>query len=203
MEKLRASAVCWHSDDFPGWVEICVRDALGQDHRIIEKVPVVTTLDVTADSSFPIGFWIEAEIETVDGASMVVTLPGGMETKEGKRSLSVVPADIDQSRYDRDRQWLDHAVHELPTGVLYGADGATSGQCAEMLVALDEFAGVCARLWLDDHTEFIQACRWHFDHYPHYLGRRRHFLDYATYIRDRRGPLRVPSPPRPEWLRLR
>ncbi|MCF0093924.1 hypothetical protein [Micromonospora sp. MH99] len=203
MVKLRASAARWHSDDFPGWVEISVRDALGQDHRVIEKVPVVTTLDVRADSSFPIGFWIEAEIESVDGGSMVVALPCGMATTEGRRSLSVVPADIDQARYRHDRQWLDYAVHELPAGVLYGPDGATSGQCAEMLVALNEFAGVCARLWLDDHAEFIEACRWHFDHYPHYLGRRRHFRDYATYIRDRHGPLRIPSPACPDWLRIR
>jgi hypothetical protein len=64
---------------------------------------------------------------------------------------------------------------------------------------LDEFAGVCDRLGLDDHAEFIDGCRWHFEHYPHYLGRRHHFVDYATYIRDRHGPLHV-SPPGPAWL---
>jgi hypothetical protein len=37
MVKLRALAVRWHSDDFPGWVEVFVRDAHGQDHRIVEK----------------------------------------------------------------------------------------------------------------------------------------------------------------------
>ncbi|MBG6100546.1 hypothetical protein ACLQ3D_22050 [Micromonospora vinacea] len=110
-------------------------------------------------------------------------------------------ADDDRARYVRDRQWLDYAVHELPAGVLWGADGATPDQCAEMLDGLDEFARVCARLGLDDHTEFVEACRWHFDHYPHFLGRRRHFADYATYIRDRRGPLRVSLPAAPGWLR--
>ncbi|MGK5444638.1 hypothetical protein ACSNN7_22825 [Micromonospora sp. URMC 105] len=106
----------------------------------------------------------------------------------------------DRTRYVRDRQWLEYAVHELPAGVLWGVDGATPEQCAEMLDGLDEFAGVCDRLGLAGHAEFIDGCRWHFDHYPHFLGRRRHFVDYVTYIRDRRGPVRVPPPPRPDWL---
>ncbi|MFC7548213.1 hypothetical protein [Plantactinospora sp. GCM10030261] len=200
MSKLKALAVRWRSDDFPGWVEVLIRDARGQVHRIIEKVPVLTSLNMTRDSSFPLQFWIEARTESVDGGEMVVTLPYGIESTEGKRSLVVVPVDVDQASYRHARQWLDHAVHELPVGVLWGPDGATPGQCAEMLDGLDEFARICARLGLDDHAEFIEACRWHFDHYPHYLGRRRHFVDYATYIRDRRGPLQVQSPASPGWL---
>jgi hypothetical protein len=72
-----------------------------------------------------------------------------------------------------------------------------------MLDDLDQFAEVCERLGLDDHNEFIDGCRWHFEHYPHYLGRRRHFLDYATYVRDRHGPVRVSRPPTPDGQRRR
>ena len=136
-----------------------------------------------------------------DGDEMALTLHDGIETTEGKRSLVVTLAGADQARYRHERQWLEQAVHELPAGVLWGADGSTPGQCAEMLDGLVEFARICARLGLDDHSEFIEACRWHFDHYPHYLGRRRHFPDYAAYIRDRHGPLRVSFPPSPDWLR--
>ncbi|WP_052745024.1 hypothetical protein [Micromonospora sp. HK10] len=89
MVRLRASATRWHSDDFPGWVEVSVRDARGREHRIIEKAPVITALNVTADASFPIEFWIEAETERVDGGEIVVMLPYGMETTEGDRSLVV------------------------------------------------------------------------------------------------------------------
>ncbi|NKY38197.1 hypothetical protein [Cellulomonas septica] len=88
-------------------------------------------------------------------------------------------------------------MHELPTGVLDGANGASIAACAEMLEGLDVFAQRCERLGLRDHQEFIEGCRWQFDHYGHYLGRRRHFADYETYVRDRRGPLRVPDPPAP------
>jgi hypothetical protein len=138
-----------------------------------------------------------------DGGATVVMLPHGMETTEGQRSLVVVPTEVDQTRYRHARAWLDQAVHELPAGVLWGVDGATPAQCAEMLDDLDDFARVCARLGLHDHSEFIEACRWHFDHCPHYLGRSRHFVDYETYIRDRRGPMQVPPPPSPDWLRRR
>jgi hypothetical protein len=87
MAKLRVSATHWHSDDFPGWVEISVRDARGQTHRIVEKVPVITTLDITAESAFPIEFWLEAEVESAGGSETVVVLPYGIETTAGKRSL--------------------------------------------------------------------------------------------------------------------
>jgi len=58
-----------------------------------------------------------------------------------------------------------------------------------------EFERICVRLNYDQ-TSFIEAWRWHFEHYPHYLERRRHFVDYATYISDRGGPMTVPEPTR-------
>ena len=109
----------------------------------------------------------------------------------------------DRARYARDRDWIGYALHELPAGVLWGPHGATAEQCAELLDGLDEFASVCDRLGLSDHTEFIDGCRWHFEHYAHYLGRRRYFADYGTYVRDRHGPMSISPPPSPDWLRSR
>ena len=99
--------------------------------------------------------------------------------------------------YREARGWLLYAVHELPAGVLCGPNAATAAECAEMLHGLDDFASLCSRLQLTDHEEFIEQCRWHFDHYPHYLGRRRHFVDYASYVADRAGPMTVSAPPMP------
>lgn len=101
--------------------------------------------------------------------------------------------DVDE--YRRIRAWLIGVVHELPTGILDGQNGATIAQCAEMRDELDGFAALCERLGLADHRGFIEDCRWHFEHYAHYLGRRRHFVDYPTYVSDRGGPLsvRIPS----------
>jgi hypothetical protein len=98
-------------------------------------------------------------------------------------------------QYHQTLDWLTYAVHELPLGVLWGPDGSTPEQCSELMAGLEEFAVLCTRLDID-HAAFIENCRWHFEHYPHYLGRRRHFVDYATYIRDRNGPLTVDPPTR-------
>jgi len=85
---------------------------------------------------------------------------------------------------------LRYAIHELPAGVLYGPDGANPKQCAELMADLNEFERMSLSLKLD-HTAFIEGCRWHFEHYAHYLGRRRHFSSYREYVEGRGGPLRV------------
>ncbi len=107
-----------------------------------------------------------------------------------------VVAAEDRERYQRDLDWLRYAVHEIPVGVLWGPNGASAEQCAELMAGLLEFERICVRLNYDQAT-FIDACRWHFEHYPHYLERRRHFVDYATYISDRGGPMTVPEPSPP------
>ena len=108
----------------------------------------------------------------------------------------------DKAEYWRHRAWLEYVMHELPAGVLHGADGASEQECREMMQDLDAFAELCRRLGVADHEGFIDSCRWHLDHYPHYLGRRRHFDGYASYVTARGGPLRVegaayPGFPRP------
>jgi hypothetical protein len=52
--------VSWHSDEFPGWIEVSVRDARGQDHRIVDKVPALT---------------LAHGVETVDGGRCLVLSP--------------------------------------------------------------------------------------------------------------------------------
>jgi hypothetical protein len=115
--------------------------------------------------------------------------------------VTAAETDRDRARYWHDRDWLTAALHELPSGVLDGTDGASASACHEMLAGLEEFARLCTRLGLDDHQEFIRGCRWHLERYPHYLSRRRHFANYESYTRDRKGPLTVAAPPSPPpWL---
>lgn len=93
-------------------------------------------------------------------------------------------------RYEFLLRVLRDAVHELPAGVLWGANAASEKECKELLEALVEFEQVCSELGRNQ-ADFIEDCRWHLEHYPHYLGRRRHFPSYDQYIRDRKGPQRV------------
>ena len=102
-------------------------------------------------------------------------------------ALSLLP------RYEALLSGLRSAVHELPAGVLYGTDGANMKQCGELMEDLAEFEKLCAEL-SRKHRALIEGCRWHFEHYPHYLGRRRHFASYQQYIEGRGGPLHINEP---------
>ena len=50
-------------DHFPGWVECAFVDAFSQRHLLHEKVPVVTTLPLTATSTYPQSGFIACEVE--------------------------------------------------------------------------------------------------------------------------------------------
>ncbi len=95
-----------------------------------------------------------------------------------------------RERYEFLFRVLRDAVHELPVAVLWGANGASEKDCKGLLEVLVEFEQVCTVLGRNQ-ADFIEDCRWHLEHYPHYLGRQRHFPSYDQYIRDRKGPQRV------------
>lgn len=94
MVKVRASAVRWDSDEFPGWVDVVLRDGSGRHHRITEKVPVVAP-DLTASSSFPVEIWIDADVSVVDGDQVWVTLRHHVESVEGARPFLVAADGVD------------------------------------------------------------------------------------------------------------
>lgn len=94
------------------------------------------------------------------------------------------------TRYEVLLRHLLNAVHELPAGVLFGANAATGKECAELMNVLLEFERLAFHLGRSN-VDFIEGCRWHFEHYPHYLGRSRHFTSYRQYVEGRGGPLTV------------
>ena len=78
---------------------------------------------------------------------------------------------------------MDYTLHELPTGVLYGHDGATASQCNEMLSELDEFMHHTDRLGVaDQYAELVADCQHHYKHYAEYLNDRRGSSSYADYL---------------------
>ena len=80
---------------------------------------------------------------------------------------------------------MDYTLHELPSGVLYGHDGATIPQCNEMLVELDEFVGHVQQLGsADDYADLISDCRFHYKSYANYLADRRGASSYAEFLSE-------------------
>jgi len=93
-----------------------------------------------------------------------------------------------KTEYERILEELEYSLHELPCGVLYGANGANERQCREFLDDTYRLEELSIELGIDI-SEFIKIARWHFERYPHYLGRQRHFGTYIKYIEKHNGPL--------------
>jgi len=78
---------------------------------------------------------------------------------------------------------MDYTLHELPTGVLYGQNGATIPQCKEMLDELVDFIGHTDRLGVtDDYADLISDCRLHYKAYSNYLADSRGASSYADFL---------------------
>jgi len=91
---VRASALRWVSDGQPGVVEVGMVDCDGQEHRVIEKVPVLTTWSLTSASAFPAELWIRADTASIEGDRVEVTFAYSVETAEGLTGLSVPAKDV-------------------------------------------------------------------------------------------------------------
>lgn len=92
--------------------------------------------------------------------------------------------------YQQLLQYLEYTLHELPAGVLYDANGADEKKCAELMsdtYRLEELAKVQGI----DLSDFIAACRWHYERYPHYLRNHRHFGSYANYMAKYHAPAKT------------
>ncbi|MCA0157191.1 hypothetical protein LB823_13405 [Tsukamurella sp. M9C] len=93
----RVSIVRWHWDGYPGWVEVEVTDADGRTHRISEKVPVLTALDLYPDtpvSDLPTELWIDADLVQAADERVTISLRHGVETVEGLSVLTLPPAAV-------------------------------------------------------------------------------------------------------------
>jgi hypothetical protein len=90
---VRAQAIRWVDDTFPGWIEVKVIDAAGHDHRVVDKVPIVTALDIRSDTSFPTELWIGADTTDIDGDRVTARLKC-VDTQEGLNELVIATTDV-------------------------------------------------------------------------------------------------------------
>ncbi|MCB9587693.1 MAG: hypothetical protein H6718_19980 [Polyangiaceae bacterium] len=75
--------------------------------------------------------------------------------------------------------WFEYAIHEVPSGVLLGQDGASVAGCDDLLAELSEFEVRAEALGVrDQHGEAIREWRYYFAGYREYLV---HSEDYASF----------------------
>ena len=92
--RVRARVVGWVSDDFPGWLEVIVRDAGGEDHHIVDKVPVLTSRPIGPGSTLPPELWLQADMIQVTAHQVEIALGWDIETVGGRRVLTVSVDDV-------------------------------------------------------------------------------------------------------------
>ena len=90
----------------PGWVECVFVDAACRSHGIIEKVPVVTTKDLDADSKYPTLGSVPREVperyQDDTGQELVcvsTAVPADIETQE-RLSKFIIPSNLITSAPD-------------------------------------------------------------------------------------------------------
>ncbi|MBX7206794.1 MAG: hypothetical protein K1X78_00665 [Verrucomicrobiaceae bacterium] len=78
---------------------------------------------------------------------------------------------------------FDYSLHELPTGVLYGHNGATVEQCAEMIEELADYAKLCDDIGATEtDAELIEEASFHLSAYRRYLLQRDSYANYPDYL---------------------
>jgi hypothetical protein len=117
-------------------------------------------------------------------------LPADEQTEPGllRAAVRVDPTDHASRRrlLDLIAGRLRYSLHELPSGVLYGMDGATPDQCLELEHELDEFCGLVAEAGDGRaYEELERDCRYHFAGYREYLLERGQYGCYAEYLARR------------------
>jgi len=70
-----------------------VIDASRRDHRIVDKVPIFTPLDIRSDTSFPAELWIGVDATEVDGDRVTARLKW-VDTQEGLNELVIAATDV-------------------------------------------------------------------------------------------------------------
>ncbi len=93
------------------------------------------------------------------------------DTAAKKRLLSIM------------RSRFDYALHELPTGVLYGHNGATVEECAELLEELSAYERLSIEMVAEEEDrELIAQARFHIPAYRRYLSESHPFRSYEAFL---------------------
>jgi hypothetical protein len=83
------------SDEQPGWVRCRLTDAAGQEWQFVEKVPVVSRANLTAQSAYPQSGEIDCLVLSTSSAlgrsvaRIDTSNPWGVESVEGKTVFEV------------------------------------------------------------------------------------------------------------------
>lgn len=84
---------------------------------------------------------------------------------------------------ERHASYLEYTLHEVPVGVLCGADSATLTECEDLLALLGEFkTHVAVTREEARYAELIRECEFHYNAYAAYLRSGPPYEGYERYL---------------------
>lgn len=117
--------------------------------------------------------WL-AHFESMLFHSKEDSLPRNLRTAAGllRAAVELDPNDtLARHRLvEENARYMEYTLHEIPAGVIYGADGATLSQCQDLLKLLSEFKEDVALLGESEkYADLIADCNFHYRTYQKYL----------------------------------
>lgn len=84
--------------------------------------------------------------------------------------------------------YIRYTLHEVPSGVLFGADGATIPECLELLELLKEFTSICTTSERSSFGDLIAKAELHYPGYLEYVKQLPLIQGYDSFLKVRRRP---------------
>jgi hypothetical protein len=100
-----------------------------------------------------------------------------------EKGLSISPDDRELLELSEKttKNYLDYTLHELPIGVLYGANGATIEECDELIKEVEKYEILCNKLQRDE-SELIEECKFYYPAYKDYLSVYKNYKNFDDYL---------------------
>lgn len=114
--------------------------------------------------------------------------PAGWRGVAGEILLLTQEPSLRAAMREEDLVYMQYTLHELPSGVLYGHDGATLAQCEELI---NWIARLEADMTLDERTRnaaLLGVARRHYTLYASYLKSDEQSGGYAAFLAKRGEP---------------
>lgn len=82
-------------------------------------------------------------------------------------------------------RYMNYTLHEIPSGVLYGNNGASRNECSELLALLGEFKAHVERLGeMERYADLIAACELHYNAWLAYYQSGSAGGSYAEFLKN-------------------
>jgi hypothetical protein len=100
-----------------------------------------------------------------------------------EKGLSISPDDREllELSESNTRNYLISTLHELPSGILYGTNGANIEECEELIEEIGKYELLCDKLQLDE-SELIQKCKYYYSAYKNYLSSNESYNSFPEYL---------------------